>query len=144
MTIRHPHPARTPLSLHAVALLAVLLSGCAAVPGNAPDPRELIRTELYLGLSSPKGDVTDREFQSFLDTSVTPRFPDGYTVIPAEGRWRDPRSERTAREPSRVLVIVRGRTDAEEAKVELIRRDYRDRFDQQSVLRVDQRVTARF
>ena len=35
------------------------------------------RTELFFRLSRPGGIVTDEEFKAFVDTLVTPRFPDG-------------------------------------------------------------------
>ena len=102
------------------------------------------RTELYFGMSRPNGgpDVMDLEFQSFLDEIVTPRFPDGFTVLRADGQWRE-QSQRIAKERSRVLVIFRSRTRGDDAKIEQIRNEYKTRFAQEAVLRVDdvQRVS---
>jgi len=38
------------------------------------------RTELYFGLSKSNGVVTEEEFQNFINTEVTPRFPNGLTL----------------------------------------------------------------
>ena len=46
------------------------------------------RTELYFGTAMPDGAVTDEEFRAFIDREVTPRFPDGLTVLEAEGQFR--------------------------------------------------------
>ena len=48
------------------------------------------RTELFFGLSRPNGsDVTEEEFQHFIDTKVTPRFPDGLTLLSGKGQFKD-------------------------------------------------------
>ncbi len=136
-------------------LLGTLATGCAV--GQFGEPA--IRTELYCGFSTPRAAVTEREFRQFLDEVVTPRFPQGYTVEVAEGRWRSdagaPAAGReknasptdtspTATEPSRVIIIVHPPTDDASRKIELIRREYKFRFDQESVLRVDIPVKASF
>jgi hypothetical protein len=48
------------------------------------------RTELFFGLSRSNGpDVTEEEFQHFIDTEVTPRFPDGLTLLSGKGQFKD-------------------------------------------------------
>jgi Protein of unknown function (DUF3574) len=44
-----------------------------------------LRTELFFGPSKPEGEVTEEEFQPFLAQHVTPRFPDGLTVVTGLG-----------------------------------------------------------
>ena len=34
------------------------------------------------------GEVSEEEWRAFLETEVTPRFPDGLTVLTAYGQWR--------------------------------------------------------
>lgn len=118
----------------------LLATGCAArsVPGSSA----MTRTELYLGLATRSSQVSDREFQAFLDTSVTPRFPAGYTVVSAEGRWGE--KNRTIKESSRVLIFLHQNTESDNAKLELIRREYKTQFDQDAVLRVDSAARAAF
>jgi hypothetical protein len=75
------------------------------------------------------------EWQSFLATEVTPRFPDGLTVLTGFGQWRSGESVR--KEGSRVLLIFAPRRPDNDAHIEAIRDTYRARFEQDSVLRVD-------
>ena len=35
------------------------------------------------------GEVSEAEFQKFLDREITPRFPDGLTVYEADGQFLD-------------------------------------------------------
>lgn len=95
------------------------------------------RTELYFGLSRSGGpDVTAEEFEGFLDTEVTPRFPDGLTVLDARGQYRG--SDGTvAKEGTKVLVILYPWSKARSRALDTIRERYTAAFDQQSVLRVD-------
>jgi hypothetical protein len=46
------------------------------------------RTELFFGTAKPGGAVTEEEFRTFLDEVVTPLFPDGLTVVKADGQFR--------------------------------------------------------
>lgn len=113
------------------SICLLTLVGCAAMDGG------WTRTELYLGLTRPTGaDVTEAELKTFLDEVVTPRFPAGFTVVNAEGRWRE-ESGRVRVEPSRVLVIFRQAGAESERKIEEIRTTYKTRFNQEAVLRVD-------
>src|SRR5690606_17520158 len=90
------------LSARAILAAALLLAvaGCAAergapVPGGAgidcPSGAEAwVRTELFFGLSRAAGpEIGEAEFQGFVDREVTPRFPDGLTLLSAAGQWRD-------------------------------------------------------
>ena len=83
--------------------------------------------------------VSDEEFQEFLSEFVTPRFPNGLTFLDARGQWRENDSTIT-REPTKVLILFYPSKERREAsrKIEEIRVEYKRRFSQQSVLRVDQ------
>ena len=98
-----------------------------------------IRTELYFGLSRKgKPDVAETEFQTFIDVIVTPRFPDGLTIVEGRGQWRE--SDQTiAKERSKVLILIYPKRDKRLAsrKIDEIREEYKKRFAQSSVLRVD-------
>ncbi|MEW6731553.1 MAG: DUF3574 domain-containing protein, partial [Acidobacteriota bacterium] len=61
-------------------------SGSTAVatqPADAPfEGFSFARTELYFGSAKPDGTVvTEAQFQQFVDQVVTPRFPDGLTLL---------------------------------------------------------------
>jgi hypothetical protein len=59
------------------------------------------RTELLFGLSRSDGpDITEEEFQSFIDLQVTPRFPEGLTLLAGNGQFRTPRVTLSKRDRS--------------------------------------------
>lgn len=127
--------------LAGVALVAMTGMGCAG---------ESRQTELFFGLSTPAaappdaepGRVTDREFQEFIESEVTPRFPAGYTVVSADGHWGE--NGKTLKEPSKILILYRPAGSETSAKIDAIRAAYKARFHQESVLRVDQRAVGSF
>lgn len=99
------------------------------------------RTELFFGAARPDGSmVTDEEWRRFLDQEVTPRFPDGLTVFSGVGQFRDS-SGAIIQEKSRVLILLYPiqTRDRSSEKIEQIRNAYKSAFQQQSVLRVDDR-----
>ena len=122
-----------------------MVCGCRSNPSPVTFSQTLTRTELFLGLSKPGGGtVSLDEFKAFLDAEVTPRFPDGYSVIPAEGRWRDAASGITLVEQSRIIMILHEPTAEAEQKIEAIRDAYKKRFNQDAVLRTDDPQQASF
>ncbi len=98
-----------------------------------------IRTELYFGRNKPDGkEVSRKEFNEFLSGFVTERFPDGLTVLTGRGQFLNSDGE-VERERSVVLILlypVSARNE-KSIKIEEIREEYKTRFRQQSVLRVD-------
>jgi Protein of unknown function (DUF3574) len=98
-----------------------------------------IRTELFFGSERPnKPEVSDVEFKRFLDKEVTPRFPDGLTVLKGFGQFRES-DGKIVQESSFVLILLYPRETLRDssAKIEEIRTLYKERFEQESVLRVD-------
>jgi uncharacterized protein DUF3574 len=96
------------------------------------------RTELFFGLSRSGGpDITEAEFAAFVDTKVTPRFPDGLTLLDGDGQFRLESGE-IAREGSKVLILLHGGSKPESNNIEAIRTDYKAQFQQESVLRTDE------
>jgi hypothetical protein len=106
------------------------------------------RTELYFGRTIPGGGaVSDAEWEKFLADVVTPRFPDGFTVLKASGHYRE-QTGKIITEPSEVIVFLypANRRTSSRRKIEEIRRVYVRQFKQESVLRLDFRspVTVLF
>src|SRR5688572_4221685 len=111
----------------------------AAVPVARVRAENYYRTEIYLGMSIPGGGtVSDAAWETFLNDVVTPLFPDGFTVLAGHGQYREA-SGTIAKEPSHVLVFLYRKSErrAASAKIERIRSEYKKRFAQESVLRVD-------
>jgi len=100
---------------------------------------KFIRTELYFGRNIPTGGtVSESDWQKFVDEVITPRFPDGLTVLDADGQWRG-KDGSIAREESKVIVLLypRRQRKAMNTKIEEIRSEYKKRFAQEAVMRID-------
>ena len=128
----------------ALAVVAFVAGGVAARLIAAPSRRRVAPAPRASRVSSCCSAQRARtaarsarsEWRAFLDTEVTPRFPDGLTVLTGYGQWRS-EAGRIAKEASRVLVIWYQPGADSEAKIEAIRSAYKARFGQESVMRVD-------
>jgi hypothetical protein len=103
------------------------------------DASPFIRTELYFGRNKPDGgEVSRKEFDGFLSGFVTERFPDGLTVLNGRGQFLNSKGD-VERERSVVLILLYPTSARNEksVKIEEIRDEYKRKFQQQSVLRVD-------
>lgn len=77
--------------------------------------------------------VTEAEWSDFVAREVSPRFPDGFTVLDATGQWRDSRRGTIVHEGSKLIeIVLPGRGD-DKAKIDAIAEAYKSRFEQQSV-----------
>lgn len=133
-------------TLPLLVLSSLVWVGCAphvATPNPAPTPavseQVFLRTELFFGLSKPDGAmVSDAAFAHFVDREITPRFPDGLTLIPARGQWRGENGQ-VVREPAMILILLypHGSREQADAKIETIRAAYIQQFSQEAVLRID-------
>jgi hypothetical protein len=127
-----------------VLLVALATAAYAGPRANSSGPvltavEKYRRTELYFGLSKKDGaEVTEADWQKFLNDEVTPRFPDGFTVLEGVGQFRMATGV-IVREHSRVLVLFYPKRSRREvsAKIDEIRAAYCRIFDQESVLRMD-------
>ncbi len=103
------------------------------------------KVELYFGLKIPDGGkVTPAAWQMFVDNEVTPRFPKGLTIDEVSGQWQDEKTGRTAREPSRVLMILYKPSAKTVQAIEDIRAAYKKKFRQDSVMRLDETSCVSF
>jgi hypothetical protein len=104
------------------------------------------RTELYFGSSKPDGSVvSEKKFQRFVDEEVTPRFPDGLTVLTGNGQFKNSAGV-ILKERSMVLILLYPLepNDSSSMKIEEIREAYKSAFQQESVLRVDSLASVSF
>jgi len=102
------------------------------------------RTELFFGTAKPDGAVTEEEFLAFLDTEITPRFPDGLTLLKGDGQFRGEDGV-IIKEDSFLLILLYPLESFRESsrKINAIRRLYKMQFQQESVLRVDDPFAVR-
>lgn len=112
-----------------------------------PDAARWQRSELYFGVGpadAPDGGTAEVRWRAFLDREVTPRFPDGLTVVDAYGQWLTRGSETPSRLRSKVLVILHQDTPENRASIDAIRRAWKDGTRQQSVLLATESVEVSF
>ena len=92
------------------------------------------RAELYFGMARADGaDVSDLEFKKFLDTVVTPVFPDGLTLVPTYGQYRG-KDGKLTREDGRLIIVILPADPANQVKLDSVREAYKKQFKQESVL----------
>ena len=130
-----------------VATSALFFGACGL--GNwdkCPEDADLwIEYQLFMGRSSPDGDIVDdAEWQAFLADTVTPRFPDGLTVLDANGQWRGS-DGMIQKEASKILIIFVPKDDEKaENLIEQVADEYKTRFEQESVLKTVDKTCASF
>ena len=136
--------------LGAIALAAFALTGCASIermwkpkpaaPAAAaaepacPAGQERLRTaQLFLGRQTPGLAITPWDLQRFVDQEITPRFPDGVTVLDGGSQWQG-NENILIRDAAKVVLIVLPAKGSPEARVEAVRTAYRTRFNQDAML----------
>jgi Protein of unknown function (DUF3574) len=111
---------------------------------NVPASKPVARTEPFFGLRKPNGtEVNSGEFQQFIDREVTPRFPDGFTLLSGNGQFKDARGA-ILQERSKLLILLYPIAATSNRQIEQIRKAYITAFQQQSVLRADNLSCAAF
>src|SRR5689334_3533569 len=103
------------------SLIAVVVgaAGCATGPAKlaCPTGQSEVRTaQIFLGPAK----VSDRELRKFVDVEVTPRFPDGVTVVDGGGQWKGV-DNAMIRDASKVVLIVLPAKGDPHEKVEAVR-----------------------
>ena len=112
---------------------AALLWAAPAFAACPPGQQAMLTVRLYFGQTADGHQLPAAQWRDFVARSVTPRFPDGFTIYDALGQWRDPRTRTVQREPSKVIEIAAPDTPALRARAQELREIYAHRFHQQSV-----------
>jgi hypothetical protein len=141
------HNMRSPLRIAAVAAAALSLASCATAPPQpaCPDGQQRLRTaQLFFGRSvvgAPP--VSEAAFGKFVDEELTPRFPDGLTVLDGGGQWRGPENKLIRESSKIVLIVLPAKGDAAK-RIEAVRNAYKSRFHRDSVLLITQAACVSF
>ncbi|AZO76704.1 MULTISPECIES: DUF3574 domain-containing protein [unclassified Bosea (in: a-proteobacteria)] len=117
-------------------LLAGSLTGCAsfAPQACAPGQQAMLSAELLFGRKiGDRVGVSEAAFRRFVDAEVTPRFPDGLTILDASGQYRDRERGMLIREPSKLVLITTSDEAGNRDKLAAIAEAYKRSFSQQSV-----------
>lgn len=118
-------------------MLFVFLLAIAS-PAQALDCRtgqqSALTAELFFGRNiGHRHAVTEAAWSRFLAAEITPRFPEGLTVLDASGQWRDKKRNMLVRERSKLVLLTLRPGAADQAKIDAIVAAYKRRFQQQSV-----------
>lgn len=117
----------------AACLLSVgVLATAAALPARAQDGAgeiSAVQTTLYFGLKTADGrGVSEQQWARFLAEVVTPRFPQGLTVVTAYGQGTNPGADAVIAEMTKVLIVVHPDDAANAAKIAEIKTQYSQDF----------------
>jgi Protein of unknown function (DUF3574) len=142
-----------------IFLLAIFLLAITPLSAQTPSPTlhgdrahpahaiHWLDTRLYFGLGpidDPTKGTSEAAWRDFLDHEVTPRFPNGLSVLDVYGQWQGAQQTSPERERSKLLVIDYPATPANAAKIEAIRSAWKQRTHAQSVLKVTQPADVSF
>ncbi|HEY9621828.1 MAG TPA: DUF3574 domain-containing protein [Crinalium sp.] len=103
---------------------------------SSPVQASLIQENLFFGRNiSGSGQVSDEEFETFVDTVITPQFPDGLTIVDAKGQFLDS-THTLVQEPSKLITLYVEETPANQSAIHQIIAAYAQQFHQESILQV--------
>ncbi len=144
-------------------VLALAAAGCthplaptsqqAVAPTLAGDPAHPARasgwvdTKLYFGLGpagEPSKGISESAWRAFLDKEVTPRFPDGLSVIDVYGQWQGKEEKTPERIRTKLLVVDYPDSQENRDKIEAIRIAWKRLTGDQSVMRVTEPADVSF
>jgi hypothetical protein len=142
--MKHRKPAFASLAF-ATLLLAAVASGPTGLAAQdspagqgAPAAPAMVQSTLFFGMKSSDGaGVSEQQWARFLADVVTPRFPDGLTVLSAYGQGASPGPDAVLAELTKVLIIVHPAGEAEAAKIAEIKAKYSQDFDQPGVFHIE-------
>jgi hypothetical protein len=129
-----------------VIIISLTSLACAGRMGAGPPGLRPAHVErLYFGRNiGDSAVVSDSAWASFVREVLTPAFPEGATVWDASGQWRSPTTGELVRERSFVVELVHLITPDVEQRVQRVMDAYKQRYAQESVLRLVTNVWASF
>ena len=139
---------RTPIILAAATLgILVLLAAPGSRADAPPCPagtERFAEYRLFFGRGRDGVEVvTDAKWRAFLAEEITPRFPDGLTVMDADGQWRNPTGT-IERERTKMLIVLTAPGEEGMRYTGEIAEAYKRTFGQSAVLRAVTSACASF
>ena len=80
-----------------------------------------------------KSVILPAEWSEFAAQTLTPNFPDGFTVTDGNGQWQNPATREITRQPTKIVLVAAKRTPDLGARLSAVIDAYKTRFRQQSV-----------
>ncbi|HKY94288.1 MAG TPA: DUF3574 domain-containing protein [Kiloniellales bacterium] len=135
----------TRLAFLSLPALLLALTGCQTAPPAPPPTQQATlacpagtdpwqRLEIVFGRDMQGGGrVSDKAWRSYVQQVLSPAFPDGLSVVEAEGRWVSPTGQAYV-EDSFVVLIYQPADASPSERIDAVVADYKKRFQQESVL----------
>jgi hypothetical protein len=121
------------LGIGLAALLPLASATAQTLSCTAPQ-KPMLEIELLFGRNiGGRLGVSEVRWARFLAHEVTPRFPDGLTVLDAAGQWRDARTQAVMREPAKLVRLVVPVDTQTDDKIGAIVAAYKKQFRQDAV-----------
>jgi len=99
-----------------------------------PSEQRMLVAELFFGRGiKGRGPLTDAEWAEFAAHTITPNFPDGFTVLDGEGQWRNPETGQISGNRTKILLVAAPRTPDLAQRLSAVIDAYKARFHHQSV-----------
>ena len=124
------------------ALLVSALAGCTEPPAVSsaphacllPSEQRIVVAELFFGRTiRGRGVLSDAEWAQFAAQTLTPNFPDGFTVSDGNGQWQNPATGEITRQSTKIVLAAAKRTPDLGPRLAAVIDAYKARFNQQSV-----------
>jgi hypothetical protein len=94
----------------------------------------MLVAELFFGRAiKGREPLTDAEWAEFAAQTITPNFPDGFTVFDGEGQWRNPQTGQIAGTPTKILLVAAKPEPDLSRRLSAVIDAYKTQFHQQSV-----------
>lgn len=141
--------ARVSIALAGCAImLAILIAAGIYIGANPLLHCRQHSTMLFFGTairtSGHTGHVSGNEWKGFVESAIVPRLPDGFTILEGQGGYRSAATGLAVHENTYVLMVAHHDEAQVSARLNDIIEDYKARFRQESVLRLDQCGAYRF
>ncbi len=136
-----------------------MLAGCAALPAQPtpasprpasyscllPAEQRTLVAELFFGRGiKGRAPLSEAEWARFAAETITPNFPDGFTVLDGAGQWRSPQTRHIVRDPTKILIVAAKRSPDLARRLSAVIDAYKTRFHQQSVGLITRDACAAF
>ena len=122
----------------------LLLAACGGLPALVlpstpaacqwPAEERMLVAELFFGRNiKGREPLTDAEWAEFAAHTITPNFPDGFTVFDGEGQWHNPQTGQIAGGRTKILLVAAKREPDLARWLSSVVDAYKTQFHQQSV-----------
>jgi uncharacterized protein DUF3574 len=111
--------------------------------GHSQEPRVVLQLLFGRG-KGDAGGITQADWSGFVAHELTPRFPDGFTVIDSTGQWLNPTRRVITKEASKVVEIVLPSDTYDASKIDAVIDAYKREFRVLSVGLIVQTACVRF